>query len=216
MIFEVASVSCGGDSSLANAVQRKQVVKMGPPGNEMYYFPKKTVGTAKEWETTERMSRNQERSAAEFSDYAASIDTFMPTFNATDPMLALLHHNAPSASSGEAPQADMASLKDKSSKLAMAVTVAEKIIEKIKNLGPAVPERLQLAGCTVMSLAEGAELLRGEANFMIKFNKDSKGNAATGASIATYCSRLDQNMNKIVEEVRVIKSLSPQTLANKA
>ena len=50
-------------------------------------------------------------------------------------------------------------------------------------------------------------MLRGEVGFMIKFNKDTKGNAATGAAIAMYCNKLDQNMLKINEEVRVMKAL---------
>jgi hypothetical protein len=56
-------------------------------------------------------------------------------------------------------------------------------------------------------LSEAAEMLRGEVGFMIKFNKDTKGNAATGAAIAMYCNKLDQNMLKINEEVRVMKAL---------
>ena len=43
----------------------------------MFYFPKTSVGRVKEWSAMETASRQQEQSASEFADYAASIDGFL-------------------------------------------------------------------------------------------------------------------------------------------
>ena len=45
--MEVASTQCGSEEKLANAVHRGAVLKRGPKGREMYYFPTSSSGSRK-------------------------------------------------------------------------------------------------------------------------------------------------------------------------
>ena len=83
-IYEVAVTKCGDETKLGAAIQRGDVKK----SDGMYFFKKYLVGTRQSWGSRGNMSREQERTALDFSQYAASVDSIVDS-NSTTPDAAL-------------------------------------------------------------------------------------------------------------------------------
>lgn len=216
----MARTQCGGVDQLDAAVHRKQVKKVGQPGQELYYFPKQSVGKGQEWKATEIMDRQQESTAGAFADYAASMDSLMGTnaiggstdvaSSSTDVQLLALMSNpgacGPQQVSGVV---DSTVLKDKKARLMAAIGLSEKITSKIDGHSGSVPERVSLAAGVLLSLAEQADHLVGDIGFLVKYGKTpgQGGKLATHEVMEQFKVKADKATNQILEEVKVIRAI---------
>ena len=192
---------------------------MGAPGSELYYFPKSSVGSGREWSVTETSVRQQEQSATELADHAASIGTFLAINNGEssgsgdapgsgDASMFTLMLNPSAAGTAGSSGTSMANLKEKRTRLMSSVGLAEKINAKIDGHPGLLPDRVAAAGATLLLLTEQSEILASELNFVIKYSKDTAGKAATPSLVENLCKKADSLSSKMLEEVKVIRALT--------
>ena len=194
---------------------RRQVKKVGPPGGELFFFPKSSVGSGREWSVTESSSRQQEQTAIEFADTGASIGTFLaidygnpPGSVDSDASILALMTNPSATGTVSGVGTPMVDLKDKKARLMASVGLAEKISAKIDGFPGVVPDRVAAAGATLLLLTEQAELFASELNFVIKYNKDTTGKPVTPSIVDNFAKKAESISCKVLEEVKVIRALT--------
>ena len=98
-------------------------------------------------------------------------------------------------------------MKDKKARLLAAVTLAEKITNKIDGHGGPVPERVSLAAGALLSIAEQADVLVGDIGFLVKYGKTQNGKPATHEVMEQFKLKAESTTDKILEEIKVIRAI---------
>ena len=192
---------------------------MGAPGSELYYFPKSSVGSGREWSVTETSVRQQEQSATEFADHAASIGTFLAinpgessgsgeASGSGDASMCSLMLNPSAAGIAGSSGTSMHDLKEKRTRLMSSVGLAEKINAKIDSHPGILPDRVAAAGATLLLLIEQSELMASELDFVIKYGKDTAGKAAIPSLVDNLGKKAESLAGKRLGEVKVIRALT--------
>ena len=208
--MEVASTQCGSEEKLANAVHRGAVLKRGPKGREMYYFPKELVGLRKEFEASENTTRVQERSEEDAGNFGESVTSFL---EADFDMLADMVHQPQSkiraitnGPSTDEVRLDFGPLTDKKKRLETAIKIAEKMTEACQKIHR-LPDRIAKSAIDLSEHMQKAELGKNELDFMIKFKKTPTGGEIDSGGIVAANNKADTLVNKLIEEVKVCKAL---------
>lgn len=211
-IYEVAVTKCGDEIKLGSAITRGDVNKSGG----MYFFKKYVVGSQQTWGSKENMSRQQERTALEFSQYAASVDSIVdsnlaPTDVALNDMFALLNNTSTAGPVVEKTMDDMIeAVTKKKNRLAGAVKLAENMVEKLGKytLYPPVPDRASQSVAEMLKQCENAEIDMSKVSFMLKFKKDHGGNPLTEMMSNKANKDMDVLADKIIEEIKVVRAVA--------
>ena len=186
----------------------------------MYFFKKFTVGTSQTWGSREEMSRQQERTALDFSQYAASIDSIVNSNSVTpdadrNEMLALMNTPSTGGTVNQPVGGDMIELAmKKKSRLAGAVKLAESMIEKLGkyNSYPPVPDRATASVAEMLKQCENAEIDMSKVSFMLKFKEDHQGSPMTAMMSNKANTDMDVLADKIIEEIKVVRAVAPFAL----
>ena len=217
----MAKTQCGGEAELQAAIRRGQVKSHGPPGQELFYFPKVDVGGAKEFKATETMTRGQERSVEEHKAFNDSIQTLMTlSENGSGAMAQMAMavsgsstFSGMSASSG-GPSPDLAALKkeleEQQERLIKAITLAERAISK--NCERTVPTKVQDVLGHLIQLQEESESVRSEARFILKFRKTTKGESLSESVARSWLGKVKACIDKMVDDIKMIGFLCKPTV----
>lgn len=214
MIYEVAVKNSGGDTQLNTAINRGDVTKRGG----MFFFRRATVGQRSTWGSQEQMSRVQDRTALDFAEYAASIDSIVDN-NSTGgdahrgELLALMNLSSASSRGSADPvfvEQSIEALTKKKARLAGAVKLAENLIEKLDkyNGTTPVPPRASQSVGEMLQLFEDAENKVAAVTFMLKFKKDNKGQPLTSMMAKGVNDTLDVLSDKIIEEIKIVRAVA--------
>ena len=181
MVYEVAVRNSGGDTALNTAINRGDVTKRGG----MFFLRRATVGQRQSWGSLEQLSRVQDRTALDFAEYAASIDSIVDNTSTggdahRTELLALMNlSSAPSRARADPVfvEQSIEDLTNKKARLAGAVKLAEIVIAKLDQYNGAtpVPQRASQSAGAMLQLFEDAENKVAAVWFMLKFKKDNKG-----------------------------------------
>ena len=199
-------------ANLGAAISRGDVKK----SDGMYFFKKGRVGTKQSWGSRENMSREQERTALEFSQYATSVDSIVESNSATpdavlNDMFALMNTSSTAGAATQQNIDDMieACMKKKT-RLAGAVKLAENLSEKLAKYNgyPPVPDRASQSVAEMLRQCEKAEIDMSKVSFMLKFRKDQEGNPLTAMMSNKANGDMDVVCDKIIEEIKVVRAVA--------
>ena len=182
----------------------------------MCFFTRYVVGVEQSRGSRENMSRQQERTALDFSQYATSIDSIVDSNSVTpdadrNEMLALMNTASTIGTVNQAVGGDMIELAmKKKSRLAGAVKLAGNLSEKLRQYNgyPPVPDRASQSVAEMLRQCEKAEIDMSKVSFMLKFKKDQDGSPLTAMMSNKANGEMDVVSDKIIEEFKVVRAVA--------
>ena len=219
MIFEIAKVKCGGKDELEAAMRRGQVRAHGNvPGQELYYFPRASVGGERTWESEETMERQQHRTADDFEGFGTVVDSFMSISNNGQGDLAQMCSFASgsstlsgisigsSSSQSLSMDALRATMMTELERLSTAIKVADKATEKVTSRGN---QSVKIADTLahLLTKTEEAETIKARTQFMMKFKKSVEHEPMTETMARTQLVKLKESSFGICEDCKILKAL---------
>lgn len=214
----MAKTQCGGEAELQAAIRRGQVQSKGPPGQELFYFPKVDVGGFRDFRATESMSRGQDRSLEDHKAFVDSVQSFMTLSENGNGAMAQMALTASGSSTfsgmsatsgGTSPSLDALKkeLEEQQERLIKAITLSERAIQKTAEMA-SVPTKVQDVLTHLLEVQEESESVRSEVRFILKFRKTSKGESLSESVARSWLGKVKACIDKMVDDIKMIGFLS--------